>query len=43
MSEKNGDKARFGSTRQRKLLRRKSARAFQKLLEARQTPDLRQK
>jgi hypothetical protein len=33
MSERNGDKARFGRERQRKLLRRKRTRILRKALE----------
>jgi hypothetical protein len=35
MSERNGDKARFGRERQRKLLRRKRTRELRKALETR--------
>lgn len=44
MSQRNGDKARFGRNRQRKILRRKQARESRKTLEtqeqARQVPRL---
>ncbi len=36
MSERNGDKARFGRERRAKILRRKCTREFQKALEIRQ-------
>jgi hypothetical protein len=35
MSARNGDKARFGRERQRKLLRRKRARGLRKAMETR--------
>jgi len=40
MSERNGDKSRFGRLRKQKILRRKRSRELRKVLETqRQTPD----
>jgi len=39
MSEKNGDKARFGRERQKKMLRRLRSRELRKTIEAKSEPE----